>query len=91
MFPGCSYSHISTNATTVVKSGPGVLHSITINKLGATNTATVYDNTAGSGTVIAVINDAVAQVSLIYDLAFSIGLCVVTSGTTAPDLTVSHI
>ena len=87
---GYSYNHISTNTTTTVKSSAGTLHTITINTLGATDTATIYDNTAGSGTVIGVINDAGMAGSYTYDLAFATGLTIVTSGTTPPDITVTY-
>lgn len=85
-----SYSHLAANATTTIKSGAGKLHSITINTLGVADTITVYDNTAGSGTVIAVINAAVSQQTLLYDVVFSTGLTVVIAGTTAPDITVAY-
>lgn len=88
---GNSFSHIATATTTTVKSGAGVLHSITINALGTVaSTTTVYNNTAGSGAVIAIINTLAGQESYIYDVAFSIGLTLVTTGTVAPDITVSY-
>lgn len=68
-----------------------MLHSITINALGTVaSTTTVYNNTAGSGAVIAIINTLAGQESYIYDVAFSIGLTLVTTGTVAPDITVSY-
>lgn len=88
---GHNYSNINSNATTAVKASQGVLHSITINKKGASsNIATVYDNTAGSGTVIAVIDTTAAIGTLIYDLKFNIGLTIVTATGTAADITVSY-
>ena len=88
---GINYSHINSNGTVTVKSGAGWLHTITINTKGATgNTATVYDNTSGSGTVIAVI-DTTAQIqTLLFDALFTTGLTVVTASGTAADLTVSY-
>jgi hypothetical protein len=85
---GYSYNNISSDTTTVVKSGAGFLHSIVINTLAATGTATVYDNTAGSGTKIATIATA-AMGTLLYDIAFGTGLTIVTA-TAAPDLTVCY-
>jgi hypothetical protein len=88
---GFTYSHISTATTTTVKSGAGVVHTITVNNLGTVaSTTTVYDNTAGSGTVMAVINTLAGQVSYVYDVAFATGLTLVTTGTVAPDITVSY-
>jgi len=88
---GHSYTHISTSTTTVVKSGAGVLHNISINTLGTVaSTTTIYDNTAGSGTVIGVINSLTLSGAFILDIAFSTGLTIVTTGTVAPDVTVSY-
>lgn len=84
-----TYKHISTNTTTVCKYGPGDLHRITMNN--PTNAAiTVYDNTAASGTVIAIINpgSSATPFSLEYSLPFQIGLTIVTAGS--PDLTVVY-
>lgn len=88
---GRTFSHISTSTTTTVKSGAGFLHAIIVNSLGTVaSTTTVYDNTAGSGTVIAVINTLALSGTLTYDVAFSTGLTLVTTGTVAPDVTVSY-
>lgn len=88
---GFSFSNITTAATTTVKSGAGVLHTLTVNNLGTVASLTVvYDNTAGSGTKIASINTLASQTSYIYDVSFATGLTVVTTGTVAPDVTVSY-
>ena len=84
---GSSYTHITTAATTVVKSGAGVLARINVNTLGSGSTMTIYDNTAASGTVIAVMTSAL-QTSQTFDVAFATGCTIVTSGGTAADLTV---
>ena len=85
---GYQYKNITSAATTTVKSGPGHLHSIVINKPGTTDTLTVYDNTAGSGTKIASITVG-TQVAYIYDVAFTTGLTIVSGGT-AGDYTVTY-
>lgn len=88
---GHNYAHISTATTTIVKSGAGVLHNISVNTLGTVaSVTTVYDNTAGSGTVIAVINTLALSGAFVLDVAFSTGLTLVTTGTVAPDITVSY-
>lgn len=51
-----SFSHLTANATTTIKSGNTLLYSICVNNLVGGATLTVYNNTAGSGTVFAVIN-----------------------------------
>jgi hypothetical protein len=87
-----NYSHLNANGTTTIKSGAGWLHNIVINIKGATgNTITVYDNTSGSGTVIAVIDPTVQLVTLNYDVGFSTGLTVVLASGTAADITVSYV
>lgn len=86
--PPFLHKNITTATTTVVKSGTGVLHSITVN----TTTAfaiTVYDNTAASGTKIATIAASPAIGStFLYDVSFNTGLTIVTAG--ASDITVSY-
>jgi hypothetical protein len=87
---GNSYSHLTGLATTTIKSGAGVLHSVNINVKGATaNIATIYDSTTGSGTVIGVIDTTVDVMTHTYDIAFNTGLTIVTSAGTGGDLTVS--
>jgi hypothetical protein len=87
-----SFNHITTNTTTTVKSGAGVLRRIVINTKGSSaNTLTIYDNTSGSGTVIAAI-DTVNGVSghFEYGVNFSTGLTIVTANGTAADVTVIY-
>lgn len=81
------YKNITSSATTVVKTGAGTLLAVVVNTAGSSWTATVYDNTAGSGTKIATLS-ANAQVFLPYGVQFGTGLTVVTAGTTAGDITV---
>lgn len=85
------FTHIAAGtATTTVVSRNGTLHGITINTKGATgNTLTVYDNTAGSGTVIAIIDTTGATANLIYDVQFVNGLTVVSASGTGADLTIA--
>lgn len=85
------YANITLAAptTTVLKSKPGMLHSVCINTVAATETITIYDNGAGSGTKIGTITVVSGVPScLIYDVAFWTGLTVVTA-TAASDITVS--
>jgi predicted RecA/RadA family phage recombinase len=86
-----TYGHMSTATTTTHKSGAGTLRSIVVNTKGTVaSTITVYDNTAGSGTVIAVIDSLNQAGTFTYDVAFATGLTLVTTGTAAPDVTVSY-
>ena len=87
-----SYAHLNSTGTTTIKSGAGILRRVVINTKGsASNTFTVYDNTSGSGTVIAAI-DTVNGVSgnFEYNVAFSTGLTVVGATGTSADITVIY-
>jgi hypothetical protein len=84
-----NYKHISAQTTTVCKYGAGNLHYITINT-PANNTITVYDNVAGSGTVVAVITlgNNTTPFTLTFNSEFFTGLSIVTGA--AMDLTVVY-
>jgi hypothetical protein len=85
----CNYTHLSANGTTTIKSGAGMLVNVTINSKGSSsNSLTLYDNTSGSGTVIAVI-DSTAQIQVLnYSVAFTTGLTAVVASGTAGDFTI---
>lgn len=75
---------ISSATTTTIKSGAGLVHTISI--LGGTLGAiTVYDNTAGSGTTICPTFTPTAAVPcppIILDETFATGLTIVTAAAT---------
>ena len=86
-----NYENINTNTTTTVKSGSGVLKRIVVNKVGASsNTCTIYDNTSGTGTIIATIDPVHTQMVFEYDVVFNTGLTIVTATGTAADLTIVY-
>lgn len=87
-YAGPKGAHISTSTTTTVKATSGLLDSIVVNNPGTAATVTVYDNTAASGTVLAVLGGLAGASTLSYKLPFSTGLTIVTTG--APDLTVLY-
>lgn len=70
-----TYKYLGTNATTVCKYGAGTLQRI-INVDNAGNVS-VYDNTAGSGTLIAQIDTSKALGTLDFNVPFSNGLTIV--------------
>ena len=84
------YKNITTDATTTLKTTPGVLHAITINSPTATTTITVFDNTTNSGTKVGTITvpSSPMPVTLVYDISFWVGLTIVT-GTATSDITVA--
>lgn len=85
-----TYEAINTATTTVVKSGAGLVHTITIAG-GTAGAITVYDNTAGSGTeIIPTFTPAAVDppVTLTLDVEFDTGLTIVTAAATV--ITVSY-
>lgn len=85
-----SFSRLNAAATTTLKTGSGVLHRVIITTAGATgNRITLYDNTSGTGVVIADFNPPTTG-SLEFNCKFSTGLTVVVAGTTPPDVTVVY-
>ena len=89
---GNQWVNITTATTTVVCPKGGVLHTLTFNKPVAAGTITMYDHaSAASGSKIGTITFPATvlanQNSLIYDIAFSNGLTIVT--VEANDITVS--
>lgn len=86
MYPN-NYTNITAATTTVVDATPGVLHMVTINTTAA-SAITIYDSLTASGTKIATIAASpVIGSTFAYDVAYTIGLTVVTAG--ASDITVS--
>ena len=90
---GRNFSNINTATTTTVKTGAGFLHNISINTPVASGTVTVYANTTAAGTKLATITlpstiTSFSPISLNYDLAFTVGLTVVTSSTS--DITITY-
>lgn len=79
---------INTNTTTVLKSASGMIHTVTVGVAGTTSTITIYDNTAGSGTILAVISSTDVG-SFHIDSQFATGLTIVTAGGAAADISVS--
>lgn len=89
---GYNYTHITSDTTTLVKTGPGILHSIIINTYGASATIEFDDALThtspviGSITLPSTITSAI-PISLEYDVQFSTGLSI-TTGTATLDITV---
>jgi hypothetical protein len=82
--------YIATATTTVVKTGEGILVRVIVGQDAASGLVTLYDNTAGSGTIIAVMeataNNQVQDYE--FDIPFSTGLTVVT--VDAPKITIVY-
>lgn len=76
-----NYTYINSTTTTVVKTGWGLLHAITVEG-GAAGTITVYDNTAASGTVMANFASTNAPATYPLNILFATGCTIVTSAGT---------
>ena len=81
-----TYSYISTATTTAVKAAAGFLHTITVQG-GTAGTIIIYDNTAGSGTIVASFDSTNALATYTLDIKMATGITVVTGAATK--LTVS--
>lgn len=75
------YCNSNVNETRTLVTGSGWLKRVVINDTGTTGSfINIYDNTAGSGTLIAKIDPTTDSVRL-YDVDFTIGLTYVTTGS----------
>lgn len=85
--------HITTSTTTTCLTGQGTLGKVCLNSVTATDTITIYDNTAGSGTVLAVITTPATPQLTCMDyngVLLQNGLTLVTAGATPQDISVSY-
>ena len=82
-----SGTYIATATTTTVKSGAGFIHTLTIGETAA-GAITLYDNTAGSGTIIFVAKASIVEQTFVLDVSFTVGLTIVTAA--ASKLMVSY-
>jgi hypothetical protein len=83
-----SYSYLA--ASDLIKTGPGVLHSLTLT--GGSDAATVVlgDEVATAGdSIVALAAAAGASVCAVLDVAFGVGLYATITGT-APKVTVAY-
>jgi len=98
-----SSARITGNTTSTVKSGAGILHSVIIGDNTTEGIITIYDNTAGSGTILIQLDCGTPSGGLLsssgqpgpfstgpLSLGFNTGLTVVTSGSTSNDVTVIY-
>jgi hypothetical protein len=84
------YANITTQTTTLLKTGAGILHSITFNKPVATGTCEFDDALTHTSPVIGTITTPASPmpVTLIYDVEFTTGLSI-TTGIASQDITVA--
>ena len=83
-------TYITTQTTTLVKTGPGILFSITINKPVATGTIELDDAITQTNPFAIITTPASPQPQTIFygtGVAFNTGLSI-TTGTASQDITV---
>lgn len=97
-----SFTNLTGNATTTVKSGPTVLVQIIINTNNTGGTVTIYDNTAASGTQVGrmqigtpsggVLSSSGLQSPgvYMYGIQLAIGLTITTAGSAGNNITVIY-
>ena len=89
-------SNITTNATTAVKATTGTLNRVYVNVAGTATTAKLYNiasagctNTPASG-YVATITTTAANNGIEFNHTFTNGICVLTAGDVAADITVLY-
>lgn len=85
------YSNLTTSASSLLKATPGLVRRINVNTIGTTSTAKLYDNSSCAAGVTMVPIASASTVAVgphEYDVKTSTGICVVTAGGAAADLTV---
>lgn len=86
---GTAHNFAAVSAGVAVKTGPGVLQSLTVNTAATgAGTVTLYDGTSTAGTKLATVS-TLALASLSFNIAFTLGLFAVIASTTTPaDVTI---
>lgn len=83
---GSDFVNVTTNTDTVVKASPGTFKGISVNSIGTSSSATVYNNTTCTGAKIGTYQTLVMS-SLTFSINASVGICVTTAGAAAADIT----
>ena len=83
------YTHLAASA--LIKTGPGILHSVTIQAGSDAATVVIGDEVATAGDTLLMLAAATAGTSAcaILDVAFGVGLYATITGT-APGITVTY-
>lgn len=97
------YANITGNTTKTVKSSAGILRGIIVGNNTTGGIVTIYDNTAGSGTIMVQLQIATPSGGLLstsglpgplflntLDIEFLNGLTVVTSGSNSNNITILY-
>lgn len=86
-------SYSTKAASAAIKAGPGWLYSVVVTAAADAASVTIYDNTAGSGAVVAVIKAAI-QTSVVWSppepIACNTGIYATITGT-SPSVSVAFL
>lgn len=74
-----NYAYISSATTTQVRTGPGVLKSITIGETAA-GAISIIDDVTGTTANMGVLKASIVEGTYEFNIAFSKGLRIVTAG-----------
>ena len=92
--PAYSKTNITAAAptTTLIKTGEGVLHSITVTKPASTGTIEIDDAITHTNPIVGTITSPATLVpySIVLDIPFTTGLVIYTA-TAAQDITVAYL
>lgn len=89
--PTWVYKNMTAQGTSLLKTGPGTLHSVTFNKPVATSTLELDDALTHTSPIIGTVTVPASPmpVTLIYDVEYATGLSV-TMGTADMDVTIAY-
>ncbi len=90
---GASFVNITTNTSTLIKTGAGTLFGVSVNTAGTGSASiAVYDGTSASGTLIGTYSTTAqgGPVLPTVGISFATGLFAVTTATNPADVTVSY-
>lgn len=86
------YDYHHATSTELIKSGRGVLNTVTINGVSVTGILTIYDGIDATGSIIAIVTLAVnpTPFTLHYEVELETGLYITFTGGLASDISFSY-
>lgn len=88
--PATKADNFPTNGSAQIWPTAGVLTTVTVGTAGTGSTLALYDGTSASDTLLTTI-DTSNQVSLTFNIPFSVGLFGVAAGAVAADVTICFV
>lgn len=76
-----AYAYKQISASTLIKTGDGILGGLFVSAASATPTITIYDNTVESGTQIVSVFTPTAPANYAFPVGFATGCYIAISGT----------